>query len=161
MKKLFKKSKNNKQGMVLFGVLIFAIIAISIITALTSWFGIAYKNSRTVLASDQAFHLAEAGIDYSRSHDLSDASSTAYVYDLKNSQNETVGSFAINFSVNEMAHVESEASTTASTTQITIESTGYTVEYPDVQRKIRLDLVSASSTESINGYKTINWQEIK
>jgi type II secretory pathway component PulK len=151
MKKLFKKEKNNKKGMVLFGVLIFSIIAISIVTALVSWFGIAYKNSRTFLASDQAFHLAEAGIDYSRSHDLSGATSTAYVYDLMNSQNEAVGSFAINF----------VASTVASTTQITIESTGYTAEYPDTQRKIRLDLVSASSTESINGYKTINWQEIK
>ena len=151
MKKLFKKEKNNKKGMVLFGVLIFSIIAISIVTALVSWFGIAYKNSRTFLASDQAFHLAEAGIDYSRWHDLSATTSTAYVYDLKNSQNEIVGSFAINF----------VASTVASTTQITIESTGYTAEYPDTQRKIRLDLVSASSTESVNGYKTTNWQEIK
>lgn len=151
MKKLFKKEKNNKKGMVLFGVLIFSIIAISIITALVSWFGIAYKNSRNILASDQAFHLAEAGINYSRWHDLPDATSTVYVYDLKNSQNETVGSFSINF----------VASTAASTTQITIESTGYTVEYPNIKRKIRLDLVSASSTESVNGYKTINWQEIK
>ena len=161
MKKLFKKEKNNKKGMVLFGVLIFSIIAISIITALVSWFGIAYKNSRTFLASDQAFHLAESGIDYSRWHDLSATTSTAYVYDLKNSQNETVGSFAINFYVTEVAPLESEASTTASTTQITIESTGYTVEYPDVQRKIRLDLVSAASTESVNGYKITNWQEFK
>ena len=151
MKKLFKKSKNNKQGMILFAVLIFTIISISIITALTSWFGIAYKSSRTVLAHDQAFQLAEAGINYSRWHDLQSATSTSYIYDLKNSQDETVGSFVINFSAIEMA----------STTHITIESTGYTTEYPNIQRKIRLDLVSASTTESASGYKTINWQEIK
>jgi hypothetical protein len=50
------------------------------------------------------------------------------------------------------------ASSTASTTQITIESTGYTAEYPEIQRKIRLDLITASSTEE--GYTIVNWQEM-
>lgn len=156
MKKLFKKTKENKQGMVLLGVLVFMVMAISLITAVSLWFGISYKNSKTTLASDKAFHVAEAGIDYAKWHDLSANSTISYSKDLKNSQNEVVGSFAVNVTATEIISI---ASSTASTTQITIESIGATTEYPEIQRKIRLDLEIASSSPI--GYKTINWQEFK
>jgi type II secretory pathway pseudopilin PulG len=158
MKKLFKKTIEKKQGMVLFGVLIFMIMAISLVSAVSMWFGISYKNSKKTLASDKAFYIAEAGIDYAKWHDSWATTSATYSKDLRNSQNEVVGSFVINMTATEIVDV---ASSTASTTQITIESTGYTDEYPYIQRKIRLDLVVTSTTESTNGYKTINWQEIK
>jgi Tfp pilus assembly protein PilX len=161
MKKLFKKTKNKERGMVLLAVLIFAIIAISIITALTSWFGIAYQNSRANLDNNKAFQVAEAGIEYSRFHDVPNATSTAYVQDFRNNQNEVVGTFSINVSVTEIAPSIEMASTTATTTQIIIESTGYSIDNPNIQRKIRAELVSASSTESGEGYKMIDWQEVK
>lgn len=155
MKKLFKKTKGNKQGMVLFSVLVFMMIAVSLITTVSLWFGISYKKSKTTLASDDAFHIAEAGIDYAKWHDLSANSAISYSKDLKNSQDEVVGSFIINVTATEIINI---ASPNASTIQISIESTGYTIEYPEIKRKIRLDLEIASSSSS--GYKTINWQEM-
>jgi len=156
MKKFFNKRKYNQQGMVLFGVLVFMVISVSLITVVSLWFGLTYKNSRIALASEQAFHLAEAGIEYAKWHDSQATTSATYSKDLRNSQDEIVGSFVIDMTATEIVEV---ASSTASTTQITIESTGQTAEFPGIQRKIRLDLVSASSTPG--GYTIVNWQEFK
>jgi Tfp pilus assembly protein PilX len=161
MKNIFKKIKNQERGVVLLAVLIFAIIAISIMTALMSWFSVAFQNSKINLANHQAFQIAEAGIEYSRFYDISNATSTSYVQDFRNSQNEIVGTFSINFSAIEIVlPIEEMASTTATTTEITIESIGYPINYPNIQRKIRLKLLLASSTESGEEYQMIDWQEV-
>lgn len=57
-----------EQGIILATTLVFGIIAVTIIVALTSWFAVTIKSSRRVLHSEQALQVAEAGIDYYRWH---------------------------------------------------------------------------------------------
>jgi len=59
-----KKSK----GIILINVLVFAMITVVILTAFVSWAGILLKSSRQLKSREQAFAIAEAGVDYYRWH---------------------------------------------------------------------------------------------
>ena len=66
--------KNNyKRGFVLTTVIVYTVIATIIITALTSWFAVTLQASRTLIVKEQAFQVAEAGIEYYRWHLAHDA----------------------------------------------------------------------------------------
>lgn len=58
----------NARGFLLLNTIIFGAIATIMITALIGWFTTTVKASRTVVDREQAFQIAEAGIDYYRWH---------------------------------------------------------------------------------------------
>lgn len=64
MKFLFQKQK----GIIVINSLVFGVISILIITALTLWFTTSLRFSQTIITREQALQVAEAGIDYYRWH---------------------------------------------------------------------------------------------
>ena len=54
--------------MILINALVFGSIAIILVTGLVSWGGVILKSSRLIVGREQAFHIAEAGVDYYRWH---------------------------------------------------------------------------------------------
>lgn len=63
--------------MILINALVFGAIAIVLVTGLVSWAGVILKSSRAIVGREQAFHIAESGIDYYRWH-LAHASTDYY-----------------------------------------------------------------------------------
>lgn len=114
-----KKSR----GLVLLNILVFGSIAILIIIALTSWFGVTYKGTKKVVDEEQAFHIAEAGIEYYRWHlahapqDFYDGNASTvpqpYVHDFNDKNGQKIGEF----------HIRITAPQSGSTL-VTVESTG-------------------------------------
>ncbi|MEY2702001.1 MAG: hypothetical protein RLY43_634 [Bacteroidota bacterium] len=96
--------KNNK-GLVLLNVLIFGSISILVIIALTSWFTVTYRGTKKVVDEEQAFHIAEAGIEYYRWHlahspqDFTDGNSATtsqpYIHDFLDKNGEKIGEFQL------------------------------------------------------------------
>ena len=56
------------KGIILINVLVFSLIAITITTALVTWGTTLLKNSEQLTNREQAFEVAEAGVDYYRWH---------------------------------------------------------------------------------------------
>jgi hypothetical protein len=63
-----KKKSTYTNGVILINALIFAGIAITVTIGLTNWGATVLKTTRTLSAREQAFQLAEAGIEYYRWH---------------------------------------------------------------------------------------------
>jgi len=60
--------KNKKNGIILLNVLIFSMLAISVVIFFISWVSSSVKIAKLTLDKEQAFQIAEAGIDYYRWH---------------------------------------------------------------------------------------------
>ncbi len=128
----------NKKGLVLLNVLVFGTIATIIIVALTSWFVVVYRGSKKVIDEEQAFHIAEAGIEYYRWHlahaplDFLDGNNSSvpqpYVHDFFDKNEEKIGEF----------HLKITTPSTGSTL-VTIESTGLFTS-SGVSKTIRVQL---------------------
>lgn len=145
-----EQSKNNK-GIIISGVLVFSIIAIAIIIALTSWFGVTIKSVRTLTQKEQAFHIAEAGIEYYRWHlshdpnDLQDGTGVEgpYIHDFYDKEGNLIGQFSLNIMKDSSVLI--------------VESTGTTVRDPDISKTIRvrfarpsfIDYAFVSDTDTI------------
>lgn len=129
------------RGMILASTFVFGIIAISLIVALTSWFAVVLKSSRILIAKEQAFHVAEAGIEYYRWHlahaptDFTDGTGQPgpYVHDVTDKDGNVIGQFSLNVTAPENG-----------TTIVEIESTGTVTVNPDVERTIRVRLAKPS-----------------
>lgn len=125
-----KKQKN--KGFVISGVFVFAIISIAIIVALTSWFGVTIKSVRSLNQKEQAFHIAEAGIEYYRwhlAHDPTDfqdgtGGEGPYLHDFFDKEGDLVGQFSLNIYWDGFILV--------------VESTGSVESDPDIERTIRV-----------------------
>lgn len=114
--------KNNR-GLVLLNVLVFGSIAVVIIIAITSWFTVTYRGTKKVVDEEQAFHIAEAGIEYYRWHlahapqDFTDGNSAStpqpYVHDFFDKNNEKIGEYQLRITAPENG-----------STLVTVESTG-------------------------------------
>jgi hypothetical protein len=63
-----RKKRRKEEGDILVSVLVFAAIAVTILTGLTNWGASLLVGIRTTAAKEQAFQIAEAGIDYYRWH---------------------------------------------------------------------------------------------
>ena len=59
---------NFNKGDILVSVLVFAAIAVTILTGLTNWGASLLVGIRTTAAKEQAFQIAEAGINYYQWH---------------------------------------------------------------------------------------------
>ncbi|HMO78861.1 MAG TPA: hypothetical protein PJ997_01755 [Candidatus Paceibacterota bacterium] len=135
----FNASK--KRGVILSTTLVFAIITISLIVALTSWFAIVFKTSLILIAKEQAFHIAESGIEYYRWHlahapnDFTNGTDQPgpYIHDVFDKDGNVIGQFSLNIIPPQNG-----------TTIVTIESTGFVSTNSDVSRKIRVQLAKPS-----------------
>lgn len=92
-----------KKGLILINVLVFASIAIIVISALVTWATIIIRNARDLAFREQAFQIAEAGIDYYRWHlahantDYKDGYATTtngpFIHDFKDKDGNVIGQF--------------------------------------------------------------------
>lgn len=132
---------NTDKGLILAGTLVFAFVAIIIITGVTSWFAVVLKSNANLIAKEQAFHIAEAGIEYYRWHlahdkeDFQDGTGEdgPYIHEVENIEGEVIGSFSLEITPPEIG-----------STLVTVESTGTVVENEDVSRTIRAELAIPS-----------------
>ncbi len=98
-----KNFPNTKKGMIIIQTMVFAAIAIMIISALAGFTANSIRSGRITYNREQAFQSAEAGIDYYRWHlahassDYQDGTGTIgpYVHQLKDKDGNTVGQFSL------------------------------------------------------------------
>lgn len=94
---------DRQKGVVLINVLIFAAIAVTVTTALVNWGAVVLKTTRTLSSREQAFQIAEAGVEYYRWHlahaatDYQDGTGTAgpYVHTVKDVDGDTIGQYSL------------------------------------------------------------------
>ncbi len=93
----------NKKGDILVSVIIFAAIAITVIIGLTNWGAAVLSNIRNVADKEQAFQIAEAGLDYYRWHlaqspnDYNDGTTTPgpYIHQFNDKDGNHLGQFSL------------------------------------------------------------------
>jgi len=94
---------NKKRGDILLTVIIFAAIAITIIIGLTNWGATMLRGIRTVADKEQAFQIAEAGLDYYQWHlaqyptDYKDGTATSgpYIHDFTDKDGKVLGTYSL------------------------------------------------------------------
>ena len=98
-----KENPKNNTGILIVQVLVFGAIAICIITALAGWAATSIKAGNVAFNREQAFQVAEAGIEYYRWHlahvqtDYQDGTGVAgpYIHELEDKNGNTVGHFSL------------------------------------------------------------------
>lgn len=130
--------RNKNSGLILLNTLIFGTIAVVVIVALSSWFTVTYRGSRSVIQKESAFHIAEAGIEYYRWHlahapqDFTDGNSVnvpqPYVHDFFDKDNNKIGKFELTITPPENG-----------STLVTIESKGV-LDNSNVSKTLRVQL---------------------
>lgn len=123
------------------GVLVFAFIAVIVISGLTSWFGIVLKSNRDLVDKEKAFHIAEAGIEYYRWHlahdkdDFQDGTDQAgpYIHEVEDKDGNIIGEFSLEVTA-----------PSPGSTLVTLESTGFIKSRPEISRTIRAELATPS-----------------
>ncbi len=93
----------NKSGNILISVLIFASVAVTVIIGLTNWGTAILRSIRTVSQREQAFQIAEAGVDYYQWHlaqnatDYKDGTATSgpYVHNFYNKDGDLLGNYSL------------------------------------------------------------------
>ncbi len=96
-------SFTSRKGLILINTLVFAVIAITVTTALVGWAGGLIKSERRISQREQAFNIAEAGLDYYRWHlahapsDFNDGTTTAqpYIHAFNDKDGNKVGQFEL------------------------------------------------------------------
>ena len=93
----------NKSGNILISVLIFASVAVTVIIGLTNWGAAILRSIRTMSQKEQAFQIAEAGVDYYQWHlaqnptDYKDGTATSgpYVHNFYNKDGDLLGTYSL------------------------------------------------------------------
>ncbi|MFA6552373.1 MAG: hypothetical protein WCT19_02620, partial [Candidatus Paceibacterota bacterium] len=135
---IFKKGSN---GIIILNTLVFAAIAIVIITALANASVGVFQYSKRILYREQAFQIAEAGIDYYRWHlahapsDFKDGTGVAgpYTHNFTDAEGNVIGQFILEITPPPIG-----------STVVTIKSTGKIVEDSAVSRIIEVKLAIPS-----------------
>ncbi|MBU6426707.1 hypothetical protein KGQ27_00490 [Patescibacteria group bacterium] len=130
---LIKNGKSCKNGDILISVLVFSAIAITVTIALVNWAATVLKTTRLLQVREQAFQIAEAGIDYYRWHlahaqsDYQDGTGVAgpYVHDFTDASGNIIGQFSLNITPPPIG-----------STIVKIKSTGTVSSNPSVKRSI-------------------------
>ncbi len=132
-----------KKGYILVNVLVFAVIAIIVTTSLTNWAAVMLKSSQRLSYKEQAFQIAEAGIDYYRWHlshdstDYKDGTATTtngpFIHDFVDKDGVVIGHFALTITPPPVG-----------STLIKIKSKGTVLIDPDVSRTIQVTLAIPS-----------------
>jgi hypothetical protein len=131
------------KGSILITTLVFASIAVIMISGLVTWFGGLLKGSQYVVLREQAFQVAEAGIEYYRWHlahaqsdyyDGQGASSTGpYVHDFFDKDGVKLGTFSLTITPPPIG-----------STIVRITSIGKVVANPSIERQITVRLAIPS-----------------
>ena len=130
-------NSSRKTGVILVNVLVFATIAIVITTALVQWGGTILKNETQLTNSQEAFEIAESGIDYYKWHlnnlptdyydgNASNTSPGPYVHSFQDKDGTTIGQFSLRITP-----------PATGTTIVTVKSTGTSSTTPSVSRSIQ------------------------
>ena len=144
MRTILTQRTHHHKGLILVNVLVFGVIAIVITTALVQWGALLLKDSVQVNNREQAFQIAEAGIEYYRwhlAHAQSDyydgnASTTSpgpYVHSFTDKDGNVIGAFSLTITPPPVG-----------TTVVIIQSAGTVVADPNIVRKIQVSLAIPS-----------------
>ena len=129
------------KGDILVSVLVFAAIAVTILTGLTNWGASLLVGIRTTAAKEQAFQIAEAGIDYYRWHlaqyptDYQDGTVTSgpYYHNFYDKDNNLIGGYSLAITPPPLG-----------STKVVIVSTGTTTANKSVKRIVQAILAEPS-----------------
>ncbi len=92
-----------QKGFILLNTIIFSTIAITLVYAFIGWAGTSLRSTRHLVAREQSFQIAEAGIDYYRWHlahastDYQDGTGASgpYVHDFEDKDGNIIGQFTL------------------------------------------------------------------
>ncbi len=131
------------KAFILVNVLVFGVIVIVVVTAMTNWGATMLKNTKQLTAREQAFQIAEAGIDYYRWHlahaptDYKDGTATTtngpFIHDFYDKDGNKIGEFELTITPPPVG-----------STLVKIMSKGTVSDYPSVYRKIQTSLAIPS-----------------
>ncbi len=137
------KRKNIKiqRGVILLNVLIFSMLAIVIVTFFVSWTSNSIIVAKRTLYKEQAFQIAEAGVDYYRWHlahspsDFKDGTGNngPYTHPFKDKDGVKIGDFILTITP-----------PITGSTVVTIKSEGRVDKYPSIKRTIETKLAIPS-----------------
>ena len=133
--------RNRKNGDILISVLVFAAIAVTVTVGLANWGASMLAGIRTVQAKEQAFQIAEAGIDYYRWHlaqyptDYKDGTTTPapYYHNFYDKNDNFIGQYSLTITPPPVG-----------STKVVITSTGTTTAAPTVKRVVQAALAQPS-----------------
>lgn len=126
--------RNKQRGLALLNILVFTGIGLIVTTAFVSWAFISFRLGEVVVAREQAFQVAEAGIEYYRWHlahaptDYQDGTGTdgPYVHDFNDKDGTKIGEFSLNIIPPPIG-----------STLVVVESTGTVLSHPNIERTVR------------------------
>jgi hypothetical protein len=135
------KDNTKNRGVILLNVLIFTMLAISLVTFFVSWAAYSIKSAKSTLSKEQAFQIAESGIDYYRWHlahnanDFKDgtASNGPYTHIFYDKDGNAIGSFILTITP-----------PIVGSTIVTIRSEGRVNDFPKIKRTIETRLAIPS-----------------
>ena len=145
MTTFFHNTKNDltnlNKGDILVSVLVFAAIAVTVLTGLVNWGATLLAEIRAVSAKEQAFQIAEAGIDYYRWHlaqyptDYQDGTTTPgpYNHNFYDKNNNLIGGYSLAITPPPLG-----------STKVVITSTGTTTTNKNVKRIVQAILAEPS-----------------
>jgi hypothetical protein len=137
-------NKSKKSGYILIQVVVYAFIAVIIIGGIVGWTNTNIRASRTVIAREQAFQIAEAGLEYYRWHlahadqDFYDGltSSTSpgpYTHNYYDKDGNLIGKFTLTITPPSVG-----------STLVKVQSKGTVVSDPNVSRTLEAKLAKPS-----------------
>jgi hypothetical protein len=135
------KNNTKNRGVILLNVLIFTMLAISLVTFFVSWAAYSIKSAKSTLAKEQAFQIAESGIDYYRWHlahtanDFKDGTATngPYTHTFYDKDGNAIGSFILTITP-----------PIVGSTIVIIRSEGHVNDFPKIKRTIETRLAIPS-----------------
>jgi len=136
------KNKNkNSSGIILLNVLIFSMVAMFVLTFFIVWSTTSIKIARSTLYTEQAFQIAESGIDYYRWHlahnpnDFKDGTTNngPYTHVFNDKDGNAIGSFILTITP-----------PVVGSTIVSIKSEGHVNSYPSIKRTIQTRLAISS-----------------
>jgi type II secretory pathway pseudopilin PulG len=136
-----KRDKREEKGDILVVVLVFAAVAVTVLTGLANWGVAMLKGIRTVQTREQTFQIAEAGIDYYRWHlaqlptDYKDGTNNSgpYYHKFYDKDGNLIGSYALSITPPPNG-----------STKVIITSTATTTANPTVKRIIQATMAIPS-----------------
>ncbi len=127
----------NQKGQIIILALILPILFIFAFMAMANWAASVKKMAGVSQSKDSAFAIAEAGVNYYRWHlahsptDYQDGTGAAgpYLHDYADKDGNVIGRFSLEITP-----------PTIGSSVVTIKSTGYTLNKPDIKRNIKLQM---------------------
>lgn len=130
-----------KKGAILLNVIVFSMIALSLVVVYVAWAASSVNMARIAFSREQAMQVAEAGIDYYRWHlahapnDFQDGTGVSgpYTHVFEDKDGVGIGEFKLTITP-----------PIVGSTIVTIVSEGYTYQYPNIKRSIKTKLAIPS-----------------